>query len=350
LANGLYGGYVLNTLWEQAGRLGQLLLTTRPEPEARPPYLAVLGDGVIANAMRGAPREASAFLARLLEFSAEAPLDVPLERAWSAAAQGIFSVFLETRLWQACLWLEEACQGFAAMGLERHMLGPQVHRAQALEALGDRAGAELQFRQSLGLARQLEHPLLGVYAESHFALFLASSSEPAQRQEALALANGPEIEHIHLFAGMRDTRRAQLALAAGDLSEAERQARKACERLATFFFYQLRPRVLLSQVLLTQGRATEAREVVAPGVREFETLGGMGLHAVSVYLAMAEACLADGDIQEGEAALRKAVQCVRNRAKDIPDEAARQRFLRQVPENARTLELARQRWGEAEIR
>ena len=41
------------------------------------------------------------------------------------------------------------------------------------------------------------------------------------------------------------------------------------------------------------------------------------------------------------------LRCVRLRASDIPDMEARERFLRQVPENARTLELARQRWGEA---
>jgi hypothetical protein len=50
-----------------------------------------------------------------------------------------------------------------------------------------------------------------------------------------------------------------------------------------------------------------------------------------------------------EAALRRALQCLRTRAGDIPDAAARERFLQQVPENARTLELARQRWGTAEV-
>jgi hypothetical protein len=349
LANGLYGGYALNTLWEQADRLGQLLLNTRPEPEAQPPYLKALGHAIITNAMRGIRREASAFLARFLEFSAEAPPEVSLEWAWSTAAQGTFSVFFEARLWQACLWLEEACRGFVAMGLERQMIGLLVQRAQGLEALGDRASAELQLRESLALAQQLEHPLLKVHTESHLALFLAGSSEQAQREEALALANGPEIDHIHLFAGIRDTRSAKVALATGDLSEAEHHARKACERLATIFFYQLKPRVLLSQILLAQGRAAEAREVAAPGVQELEALGGTGLLAVGVYLALAEACLADGDNEAGEAALRKALQSVLSRARDIPDDAARERFLSQVPENARTLELARQRWGEAEV-
>ncbi len=44
-----------------------------------------------------------------------------------------------------------------------------------------------------------------------------------------------------------------------------------------------------------------------------------------------------------------AMQCLRPCARDIPDEVARERYLREVPENARTLEWARQRWDEAEI-
>lgn len=66
-------------------------------------------------------------------------------------------------------------------------------------------------------------------------------------------------------------------------------------------------------------------------------------------LQQAEACLAEGDNNTGEQALRKALQCLRRRARDIPDAAARERFLLQVPDNARTLELARQRWGQVEL-
>jgi hypothetical protein len=103
------------------------------------------------------------------------------------------------------------------------------------------------------------------------------------------------------------------------------------------------PRVVLSQVLLAQGRISEAREVAAPGVRAVDAWGGTALPAVSMYLALAEACLAGGDTQEGESALRKALQCLRRQASEIPDEAARGRFLLQVPENARISELATSR-------
>jgi hypothetical protein len=346
LANGLYTGHALNNLWEQAARYGRLLLSTRPEPEARLPYLEVLGNGVISNAMRGAPHEASPFLARLIELSAEAPPGSLLEQACTANAQGLFALYFESRLWQVCRWLEESFRGFLKLGLDRSAIGPQVQKAQALSALGDRAGAELELRESLAIARRLEQPMLNLYTEAHLGLFLSNSSEPAHREEALALANGLQVEHIQFYAGMVDTLRARLAIATSDLGEAEHQARKASERLAAFFFYQLTPQVLLSQILLTQGRTSEAREAVTPGARALEAWGDTALPTVSVYLALAEACLAQGDTQEGEAALRKALKCVRSRARDIPDEAARERFLLQVPENARTLELARQRLGE----
>ncbi|WP_157759079.1 hypothetical protein [Cystobacter fuscus] len=65
-----------------------------------------------------------------------------------------------------------------------------------------------------------------------------------------------------------------------------------------------------------------------------------------MYLALAEACFARGDDTAGESALREALRAVRTRAGDLSAPEARERFLSQVPENARTLELARQRWGE----
>jgi hypothetical protein len=65
--------------------------------------------------------------------------------------------------------------------------------------------------------------------------------------------------------------------------------------------------------------------------------------AVGMRLALVEACFAQREQVPGDAALRQALKCVHLRASDIPDAAARERFLRQVPENARVRELARQR-------
>lgn len=349
LASGLHIGHVLGGNMEPAARLGQLLVSTRPRPEARLPYLEALAIATFNTSISGARREAAAFLGRMLKLSAESSTGTSLERTLSTAAQAWFSLYFEGQLWQTYTSLAQTSRELLEVGLERIAVGTQFLRANAAEALGDRAGAELLFRESLTLAQRVEQPLAGFSARVSLALFLANSPEPAQHEEALALTSGWELDLLKAFAGQLSTLRAKVAMARGELSEAERLARRACEELATLFFYQLVPRAALSQSLLAQGRATEARVVAALGVQGLDERGGTGFPAVSVYLALAEACLADSDAQEGETALRKALWCVRIRARDIPDEAARERFLRQVPENARTLELARQRWGEVAV-
>jgi serine/threonine protein kinase/tetratricopeptide (TPR) repeat protein len=345
MASGLHIGHLLGGNMEPAARLGRLLVSTHPRPEARLPYLEALAIATTTATVSGARPEAAAFLARMFELSAGSSTETSLERTMSAATQAWFSFYFEGQLWQPYASLEQTSRELLDVGLENVAQTAMFLRALAAEALGDSARAEVLFRESLTLAQRVALPLSSVSAGLYLAQFLASSPEPAHREEALALTNDWEIDLI-TFEGMRSTLRAKVMMARGQLSEAERLARSACEDLTTFFFYQLMSRVVLSKILLAQGRAAEAREVVVPGVQGLEARGSTGFLAVSVYLALAEACLAQGDTQEGEAALRKALQCVRIRARDIPDEAARERFLRQVPENARTLELAHQRWGE----
>ncbi|HYO73583.1 MAG TPA: serine/threonine-protein kinase PknK, partial [Archangium sp.] len=142
---------------------------------------------------------------------------------------------------------------------------------------------------------------------------------------------------------------AQVMLRKGELLEAEAHGRTACQLLKPLLTYSVLAHTVLSSILLAQGRAAEARQVAMPGVRALEQMGGAGVYAVGMHLALADACFAEGDARSGEAALRQALACVRARAHDIPDTEARERFLRQVPENARTLELARQRWGDAAV-
>jgi tetratricopeptide (TPR) repeat protein len=345
LATGLFAGHAMSSLWEQADRFGQLLRDTPPEPEARGACLEALGNGLMGTIHRGARPQAAAFLARILALSAEAPPEAPLERAWRTDAQSAFSFFFEGRLWQPLLLLEAAHRDFLEVGLSRHAMGGQLASALILEALGDRAGSERLGREALAFSQRMEQPMVNLFAQLHMAQFLSRSAEPAHHEEALALMHGWELEHVPFFSGVISTLKANVARARGELAEAEQQARKAGERLGAYFFEQLTARVLLSGVLLARGRATEAREEAASAVGQLEAVGGEARPTVGVYLALAEACLADGALVEGEAALRRAWRYVHARAGEIPQEAARQRFLRQVPENARTLELARQRWG-----
>jgi hypothetical protein len=61
-----------------------------------------------------------------------------------------------------------------------------------------------------------------------------------------------------------------------------------------------------------------------------------------MYLSLAEACFVEGEAEAAKVSLKKALQYLHARAEDIPDAALRERFLHEVPENARALLLARQ--------
>jgi eukaryotic-like serine/threonine-protein kinase len=176
---------------------------------------------------------------------------------------------------------------------------------------------------------------------------LAGSGEPGHQEEAWALA----LEGVgadpsnHLQLGIAHTVLARVALRRGELAEAEARARRACELLGPFGAYLLVACRLLSAVLRAQGRLAEARGVAERGVQALEAMGGQGSQSVGVHLALAEVCLAQGDSPSAGAAVRQALHCLHTRAADIPELAARERFLHQVPENARTLALARQCGG-----
>jgi tetratricopeptide (TPR) repeat protein len=349
LVNWLYVGHALRGEEGLAAALGQKLLRTRPEPVARVIGLEALVSVACMSTYGGDRQGASALLAHLVELCAELTPEGPLEQASSNLAQGFFSFIFEARPWQSCAWMEQGCRGFFEVGMERSAIGAQAAWTHALEALGDRANAEARLRESLAQAQRMEVLPSLLYARLHLALFLAGSTEPAQREEALGLANSQEVDGPNLFSGLAHTLKAKVAANDGNLAEAEMWARKACELLTSFLFHQRMARTLLTRVLLAQGRVAEAREVAALGVRRLEQCGSEGAHAVGLRLALAEACLAEGDTPAGVTALREALRCLRTRAEDIPDTAARERFLQQVPENARTLELARQRWGTVEV-
>jgi tetratricopeptide (TPR) repeat protein len=126
----------------------------------------------------------------------------------------------------------------------------------------------------------------------------------------------------------------------GDLEGAEREIGVALEMAAPLE----RPGVLatLSALRLTQGRAGDALTAAEDAVARCLTMGGCGMfRGVFVRLARAEALHATGAHDAARRAIADArVQLLRI-ADRIDDPAYRQSFLDCVPENARTLALAR---------
>jgi hypothetical protein len=250
------------------------------------------------------------------------------------------------RPWEARLKADQCMQDFRAVGSERILLAGMIFAGMTRAVLGEWQESVALLEEAQAIGARAGQQFMVTYAHLILHLVLALSPEPAMWERAQASARGwLSAEGVNLLGlGMAHFILARVAEGRGELAEAEAHGRQAYTLLAAMPAFQLLASTTLSATLRGLGRAAEAREVAEWGVRELERPSeSFFLNAVAVRLVLAEACLAQGDTAAGEAALRRAVQEVRVRAGDIPDAAARQRFLERVPENARVLALARQR-------
>jgi hypothetical protein len=101
-----------------------------------------------------------------------------------------------------------------------------------------------------------------------------------------------------------------------------------------------------ARILLEQGRAEEALAITEAAVREQERLGLDGHGDIDVRLSLAEALHAVARVEDARAALRDLLPRLQKRLDDIPEPAARLRYLTNVPANARVVALTRAWLGE----
>ncbi|WP_375766625.1 serine/threonine-protein kinase PknK [Archangium gephyra] len=332
---------------ELGGRLIELLMRTAPEPVAIPAYVEAVALLALPISWFGERQRMAGLLERILEVGAGLSESDPLTRGWTAFTRTYFLFFMEPSPWQAFQVAEQGMKDFREVGSERNALLLQVLSGLALGFLGELPTAMERMREVLDIARRTEQQVTLSYGQHYLALVLTVSHEPEHWHEARSLLReymGSEDPQSFRW-GSGLAMLARMDAAQGALHEAETRARQACEQLAPFLSYLTLARAILGSLLLAQGRAPEARQVAALGVKDVERVHCTGAFAVAMHLALAESCFAEGAAGEGDAALHDALRCVRARARDIPDTGARERFLSQVPENARTLELARQRWG-----
>jgi tetratricopeptide (TPR) repeat protein len=328
---------------EEAGALGHLLLSIEPAPEATAAHI-----------------EALAFLSGMYQWTGQQNLALPLlerqaqlamERGerdnfaygWWCLGKGQFDHESGTHLWRSRSAATESMEAFDKAGAYRNQLLARVLLVMVLGELGEMPKAVEVLREGLAKARYFARA--SNWFQIHAALVLSGSLEPAHQEEARCLAlleqEAERTNPQHL--GIANTALARVALAQGSWLEAETWAREACGLLETLPFYEVFSRTCLSAALRCQGRMTEGRAEAEQSVRILERLGGEGAAAVGVWRTLAEACAAQGDEAAADVALRKALECLRLRLEDLPDTAARERFLSQVPDNARVLHMARER-------
>ncbi|WP_233166173.1 serine/threonine-protein kinase [Archangium sp. Cb G35] len=338
LINGILGPQV-----EGVGELAGVLWRATPEEGARAAYAETVCFMTMRMTWLGARRDALAWLERLAGLGGEGSAHALSIQAWAGYAGGFALHHLEPRPWQALLRTRQSMRCFREMGWPE-WIGPQVMEGMTLAALGELPAALRALREAQAAGERLGEFISLTFARSHLLLVLSCSPNEAEREEARALAREWVEGQQPLgapFMAMARLALARVALTCGELEEAEAHARQACVPRSPY--HVLPARTLLSTALLAQGRATEARREATLGVEELEAMGDAGATSVALALALAEACFSDGDPGAGEAALREAVRHVQARAADIPEAPQRERFLRQVPENARALCLALER-------
>ncbi len=351
LVGGLSLGCALGGQKEYLLPLCRQLLDAEPEPEARSSYFLALCFMGCMTAYVGAIRESAACFERLERTGQDVLARDGIVRGWQGISYSFRDLCLTDGPWRALDWARQAEQVLEEVGSDRDGVAALTWASQALLALGQPEEALACVRRSVAMAERVAQPFPVTHARQTLALILAARTEPSYQQEARELVREwvetQTPNRVHL--GTAYLVLARVAATQGAVDEAVSQAQKACEVLEPFAPFVGMARWLLAALLLAQGRVAEARQGVELALRDVAATGDEGAAKVGLLQVLADACFSQGDIAAGEDALRSALQCLRSRAEAIPEVAVRERFLRHVPENARVLDLARQRWGDEEL-
>ncbi|HQY62606.1 MAG TPA: protein kinase [Polyangiaceae bacterium] len=193
-------------------------------------------------------------------------------------------------------------------------------------------------------------------------LGLGVVTAPAHQVRALVHARAGRLDDaiaaetlaVRAFAAQGDRRMeaasrviaARIWLAAGHLSEAEQEVRRALTGQELAPHVTVYGLAVLARVLLARGDADEAREPIDEAMLVLDGLGGVEAGESYVRLAYAEVLYASADHARARRAITAARARVLARADLMSSPRWRASFLEAVGENARTLALA-DAWGVA---
>jgi eukaryotic-like serine/threonine-protein kinase len=269
----------------------------------------------------------------------------PIARFWRNTATGMRAAYAHEDPWNA-LQHSDAIQAiFDVIGGQLIFLNMELFRGMNLWFLGALTPAEQKLEtiaaadESLGVASSLRR----------FSLAWLRADRGALDEARVLAAQLSEYGHAHhnpLDEGRGCWVLAEVLRRMGDLDAAEREIAAALGMAMPLEH----PGILgtLSALRLAQGRPSEALAAAEDAVARCAAMGGCGMfRGAFVRLAHAEALHATG----AHDAARHAIVGARARlfaiAGRIADRDYKQSFLDNVPENARTLALARAWLGEA---
>ena len=240
----------------------------------------------------------------------------------------------------------EAATCLAAAGDLRGSCQQRAYGGYEKKEMGAYLEAEQDFRAAIATAEKHGLPSIVALALHNMGFVLGELGriDEAIEAETRALVAYRAQGDRRLEAAC-NTYLARILLNAGQPERALEPAGRAVDmslEMPPFRAYAL---AVLGRVHLTLGQIAEGLKCARSGMELLESLSGIDEGEALVRLAWAEALDASGDGVAARAAIRAAADRLMARAGKIGDGIWRERFLEGVPENARTLRLAR-KWTE----
>ncbi len=335
--------YVEGTM--MVGRIGDLLATVgliaevEPAPEAVGRMaLTYLATTCILDVL-GKVSDGTALADRFCQVLRSTEAQEPIAHFWWKILIGMRGAYASEDPASGLQQSESIQPIFDAIGGERVFLNMQLFRSMNLWYLGALEPAEQALRsieaadEALGVASSLRR--------FHLAWLLADRDALGEaRAVAADLGEYGHAHHNPLEEGRGRWVLAEVLRRMGDLDGAERELQTALGMVTPLEH----PGALgtLSALRLAQGRAEDALAAAEDAVARCVAMGGCGMfRGAFVRLAHAEALHATGAHDAARTAIAAARARLHAIAGRIPDPAYRRSFLDGVPENARTLALAR---------
>ncbi len=315
-----------------------------PEASARGAQISCLAWGATYLIFGGRIAAADALMVLVSEISRGLPdLDPQAQaliqqvRSFRASASGDLG---------GCLTgLEAALVSFELAGDLRNACSTRANLGYIYCELGDFARAESALRQALSETARMGLHELAAAVQHNLGRVLGLRGQTAEaahlEHEAIASVQKqgePRVE------GVARTYLSEILAASGDYAGAEREAALAVETLRVAPSLRVAALGALARARLGRGDVTSALAAAREAAAELAALGEIEEGESSVRLTLAEALAHNGEDTEARAVLEAARERLLARAARIEEAAWRERFLHDVPVNARILALASQ-WG-----
>jgi eukaryotic-like serine/threonine-protein kinase len=255
-------------------------------------------------------------------------------RAWRALFHGDFAMFLRAT--------DESMEQQERLGDLRTACTLRTNTGYAFALLGCYEDAERRLRDAIAAATRmgLKSSTPAGMSTLGFVLARLGAFEEA-RATAGAAIDALNAQGDHRLEGVSRIYLAMIFRCTGHLAEAEAEASRAIELLGATPPFQPYALATLADVLLARGRVPDALDCAARAVEQVRALGHVQDGEALVRLVYAEALEASRERAAARAAITEAQGRLLSQASAISDLALRQSFLSRVPENARTLQLAR---------